>query len=107
MDKKSKFAVRVLDAAYDAIETGEPYYQPQPYALAAQSDCREAQAMIRERGLTPQVQDVTLAAIRQAATMTAHDGEAIHILSWAAQIEGRSAPAIDDLLVELRELQSA
>lgn len=85
------FVLGVLSSARDAIETGAPYYQPHPYAMAAQKGCDDAAAQVSRDGLTPDAQRLVGMAIREAARCTAHEGEAIHILAWLAQIEGRPA----------------
>ncbi|WP_147707381.1 hypothetical protein [Microvirga massiliensis] len=96
-------AVRVPRAALDAIETGEPWYQPQAYTLAAQKDCDDAIALIGKEGLTPVTRDVAVMAIRQAASMTRYKGEALTPLHWASRLEGK-CKSIEELSTELESL---
>ncbi len=85
------FVFATLSLARGSIETGEPYYQPQDYAVAAQEGCDEAAEEVRREGLTPDVLHLVGLVVREAAKCTAGDFEAVLLLRRLAQIEGRPA----------------
>lgn len=75
-----------LSMARDEIETGEPWYQPQGYAIAAQKDCDKAAAAIKESGLTDFTVALAVAAIVEASKGAASTSTEKMVYSWASHI---------------------
>jgi hypothetical protein len=71
--------------------------------VAAQKDCDGAIALIGKKGLTPVTRDIAVMAVRQAASMTRYNGEALTLLHWASRPEGK-CKSIEELSTELESL---
>jgi len=75
-----------LALARGLIETGEPWYQPQEYALAAIGDCDEAIEAVRKDGLNDFTVGLASATILAASECTRSDTEENEVASFAADI---------------------
>lgn len=88
-DLSVKTVTMYLQTARDLIETGEPWYEPQAYALAAIKDCEIAIEELRKQGLndfTVELAMLTLSAASQC-TRRAHEEETV--ASYATDIGRR------------------
>jgi hypothetical protein len=92
MTISAEYIIDRIRQSKSMIETGEPYYSPQGYAVAAQTDCDEAIAEITAKGINETTVRVAVAVMRNAATMTRTDGEEAMVNAWATRIEAE-APA--------------
>jgi len=75
-----------LQTARDHIETGEPWYQPQAYALAAIKDCEDALAAVRKQGLNDFTIELARLTISAASQCTRTDREEEMLTSYVADI---------------------
>lgn len=89
MKISAQFIITHLLMARNAIETGEPWYQPQDYALAAQEDCDVAIKLLRQQGITSKTMALAIGAIQQAAKCARSDSEEAMIVSWCTVIADR------------------
>ena len=64
-----------LQTACDHIETGEPWYEPRAYALAAIKDCEDALAAVRKEGLNDFTVELARLTISAASQCTRTDRE--------------------------------
>lgn len=104
----------IVRGVYSEVETGEPYCQPQPYALAACLDCQEALRLLIEEDISEDSVEFTLMAIRQAAECNRSDLREEEWLATADRVEkgwqqGDFARGVfrDVSAVERKEIDSA
>ncbi|MFK3777267.1 hypothetical protein [Agrobacterium sp. NPDC089420] len=88
-DLKVKRVILYLLTARDLIETGKPWYQPQPYALAAIKDCDDAVAALQEQGLNNFTVELAMMTISAASQCTRRDREEEILLSYVTDIGRR------------------
>jgi hypothetical protein len=72
--------------AMTEIETGEPWYQPQAYAVAAQRDCEAAVAAIIEFGVTDSTVKLAVETMIMASQLAASSSVEQRVYGWAVRI---------------------